>query len=64
MKTSPLTAEPEMPEDPHAGASPNARLLAGGVPHGVNDPVRFGGGFVASAISHVIGFVLIVYAGA
>jgi TonB family protein len=50
-----------MPEVPEPGASPNARFLAGDVPHGASDRVRFGNGFAVSALTHVGGFLLLVF---
>jgi TonB family protein len=47
-----------MPELPEPGASPNARFLAGDVPHGADERVRFGNSFLVSAAAHVGGFFL------
>lgn len=61
MTTVPLTLE-EMPHQaPAAGASPNARFLAGDVPHGADERVRFGNGLLVSAATHVAGFFLILF---
>jgi periplasmic protein TonB len=46
-----------MPE-PFPGASPNARFLAGDVPHGANDRVRFSNAISVSAVTHVGVFFL------
>jgi periplasmic protein TonB len=49
-----------MPE-PFPGASPNARFLAGDVPHGANEKLRFGNAFSVSALTHVGVFFLGVF---
>lgn len=60
MTTVPLTFE-EMPQAPDPGANPNARFLAGDVPHGADERVRFGNGFLVSAVTHIGGFFLILF---
>ena len=47
------TAQPEtMSQDLHAGASPNARFLAGEVTSGKLDPKRAGNATLVSAVVH------------
>jgi Gram-negative bacterial TonB protein C-terminal len=46
---------------PEAGASPNAHFLAGAVPHGAIERVRFGNSFIGSAFTHTAGFVLVLF---
>ena len=46
---------------PEAGASPNAHFLAGAVPHGAIERVRFGNSFIGSAFTHAAGFVLVLF---
>ena len=60
MTSVPLTAE-HMSEIPEPRANPNAHFLAGDVPHSGGDKGRFGGSFVASAVSHVGGFFLVLF---
>lgn len=43
------------------GASPNARFLAGSVPEGQHEKLRFGNAFSVSMVTHVLGFLLIVF---
>jgi TonB family protein len=50
-----------MPQAPDPGANPNARFLAGDVPHGADERVRFGNGFLVSAVTHIGGFFLILF---
>ena len=50
-----------MPEIPEPGASPNARFLAGDVPHGESERVRIGNSFLVSAVTHVGGFFLVLF---
>jgi periplasmic protein TonB len=47
--------------EPFPGASPNARFLAGDVPHGTNEKLRFGNAFSVSALTHVGVFFLGVF---
>ena len=47
-----------MPDVPDPGASPNARFLAGSVPHGTDERLRFGNSFLLSAGTHIGGFFL------
>ena len=61
MTTVPLIANEPMPEAPEPGASPNARFMAGAVPHGADERVRFGNSFLASAVSHIVGFFLVLF---
>lgn len=61
MTTVPLTADQPMPEAHEPGASPNARFLAGDVPHGVDERLRFGNSILASAVTHIGGFFLILF---
>ena len=60
MTSVPLTVD-DMSEIPEPRANPNAHFLAGDVPHSGGDRGRFGGSFVASAVSHIGGFFLIVF---
>ena len=48
-----------MAEIPEPGASPNARFLAGDVPHGADARVRFGNSFLVSVVSH-FGLVFLI----
>ncbi len=48
-----------MPEVLQPGSSPNARFLAGHVPHGADDRVRFGNSFLVSLVTHVCGALLV-----
>jgi protein TonB len=50
-----------MPEVPEPGASPNALFLAGSVPHGADERVRFGNSFLVSAVTHISAFFLILF---
>jgi len=50
-----------MSQLPEPGASPNARFMAGTVPHGADERVRFGNSFLVSAATHIAGFFLILY---
>lgn len=50
-----------MPEVPQPDANPNARFLAGDVPHGADERLRFGNGFLVSAATHVTVFLLAVF---
>jgi periplasmic protein TonB len=50
-----------MPEVPEPSSSPNARFLAGAVPHGADERVRFGNSFLVSAGTHIGGFFLILF---
>jgi TonB family protein len=50
-----------MSEIPEPSASPNARFLAGDVPHGADERVRFGNSFLVSAATHIGGFFLILF---
>lgn len=43
------------------GASPNARFLAGAVPEGQHEKLRFGNAFSVSMATHVFGFLFIVF---
>jgi len=61
MTTAPLTADQQMSEVPQPGANPNAHFLAGDVPHGANDSVRFGGGVALSAVTHAAAFFIILF---
>jgi periplasmic protein TonB len=61
MTTAPLTADTDMPEVPQPGGSPNARFMAGDVPHGTTESVRFGGSFAVSLVTHVAGFLLFLW---
>ena len=45
----------------YQGASPNARFLAGDVPHGQNEALRFGKAFSVSTLTHVGGFLLVLF---
>jgi TonB family protein len=61
MSTAPLIADSyPMPEPFHA-ASPNAIFMAGDVPHGANEKLRFGNAFSVSALTHVGVFLLGVF---
>lgn len=46
---------------PEASASPNAHFLAGTVPHGAVERVRFGNGFIGSAFTHAAGLLLVLF---
>jgi periplasmic protein TonB len=46
---------------PQPSASPNARFLAGAVPRGTDERVRFGHSIMGSACTHVGGFLLAVF---
>jgi periplasmic protein TonB len=59
MTSVPLTVE-HMAEIPEPRANPNAQFLAGDVPHS-SEKNRLGGGFAASAMTHVGGFFLLLY---
>jgi hypothetical protein len=61
MSSVPLVANPHMPEVPPPGASPNERFLAGTVPHGADDRLRFGNSFLVSLAAHVAGVLLIAF---
>ena len=43
------------------GGSPNARFLAGDVPHGERETQRLGGAFSVSLLSHIVGFLLFLF---
>ena len=58
MSSVPVIHE-QMPEGPTPGANPNARFLAGHVPHGADARARFGNGFLVSAVTHAAAFLLI-----
>lgn len=45
----------------HQAESPNARFLAGSVPGGGSDRVRFGNAFGFSFLSHIVGTVLVLF---
>ena len=45
----------------YQGASPNARFLAGSVPSGKDDRVRFGNAVGVSFFSHIVGVLLILF---
>jgi TonB family protein len=47
--------------DPFPGASPNARFLAGDVPHGASEKLRFGNAFSVSFLTHIGVFFLGVF---
>ncbi len=61
MEAAPLTADQHMPEVLQPGSSPNERFLAGHVPHGTDDRVRFGNSFLVSLATHATGFLVIAY---
>jgi TonB family protein len=61
MATVPLTLNESMAEVPEPGASPNARFLAGDVPHGAVERVRFGNSMLVSAATHIGGFFLVLF---
>ena len=50
-----------MGSPPEASASPNAHFLAGTVPHGAVERVRFGNSFIGSAFTHAAGFLLVLF---
>jgi TonB family protein len=50
-----------MPEVLQPGSSPNERFLAGLVPHGEDERVRFGNSFLVSLVTHAVGFFLIFF---
>ena len=60
MTSASLTVDEPMPDVPDPGASPNARFLAGSVPHGADVRARFGNSFLASAAAHIGGFFLVL----
>jgi protein TonB len=45
----------------YQGASPNSHLLAGHVPHGQNEKVRFGNAVGVSFLSHIVGVALLLF---
>jgi protein TonB len=59
MITVPLTAE--QPLSPTPGDSPNSRFLAGDVPHGADEKVRFGNAFGFSMGAHIGIFFLALF---
>jgi TonB family protein len=59
MNTVPLTADQPMPHPP--GNSPNTRFLAGDVPGGANEKLRFGNAFGVSFGAHIAVFLLAVF---
>jgi protein TonB len=59
--SSALVFENPMSEVPPPGASPNARFLAGTVPHGADERVRFGNSFLISLATHIGGFLLLLF---
>jgi protein TonB len=61
MTSVPLTVNPHMAEIPAPGASPNSRFLAGDVPHGAEEKVRFGRSLAISAGSHLAVFFLVLF---
>ena len=60
MTTVPLTID-QMSEVPQPRLNPNAHFMAGDVPNTANVQARFGGSFVVSAVTHVVGFFLILF---
>lgn len=60
-----MTAAAGPPHHPmsasYQGASPNARFLAGSVPHGKDDRVRFGNAFGFSFLGHIVGTLLVLF---
>ena len=50
-----------MPDVHDPGASPNARFLAGSVPHGQDERLRIGNSLLVSAVTHIGGFLLAVF---
>lgn len=50
-----------MGSPPEPSASPNAHFLAGTVPHGAAERMRFGNSFIGSAFTHVGGFLLVLF---
>jgi len=50
-----------LPDAPEPSASPNARFLAGAVPHGADERLRFGNSIIGSAFTHVGGFLLALF---
>ena len=50
-----------MATPPEGSASPNAHFLAGTVPHGAAERVRFGNSFIGSAFTHIGGFLLTLF---
>jgi protein TonB len=61
MESAPLTVDLHMPEVTQPSANPNARFMAGSVPHGADERVRFGNSFLVSAVTHVGGALLIAF---
>jgi TonB family protein len=61
MTSVPLTFDEHMPEVPQPRVNPNARFMVGDVPHGADERVRFGNGFLVSAVTHIGGFFLILF---
>lgn len=61
MEAAPLIADQHMPEVSQPGSSPNERFLAGHVPHGADDRLRFGNSFLVSLATHLAGVLVIAY---
>src|SRR5918995_2825949 len=53
MTTVPSPFGEPLPDAPEPSASPNARFLAGTVPHGTDERVRFGNSIIGSACTHI-----------
>ena len=61
MTTVPSPFGEPLPDAPEPSASPNARFLAGAVPHGTDERVRFGNSIIGSACSHIGGCLLALF---
>ena len=61
MAVSTDTADHVMIDPGYQGASPNARFLAGDVPHGANEKLRIGNAMSVSMVSHIAGFFLVLF---
>jgi len=61
MATIPSPSGEPLPDAPEPSAGPNARFLAGTVPHGADELVRFGNSIICSAFTHIGGILLAVF---
>ena len=61
MTAVPFASGEPPPEAPEPTASPNARFLAGVVPHGADARLRFGSSVLGSACTHLGGFLLALF---
>jgi periplasmic protein TonB len=61
MTTVPSPFGELLPDAPEPSTSPNARFLAGAVPHGRRERGRFGNSIIGSACTHIGGCLLVLF---